>query len=182
MRTMDEKLVDFLWEEITRLDDAIVDLGDALDVKASIVLVLATLLGAISGPTLALHDLPAWVKVAQAIAVAALGFTVICALVALWPSEFTLPPHVEAWEGNITEGAADYKDDPHGVEQIASELRESRMRVAKRRIADNQRITKRKGLFNSPAVFSPGLSWFSDSPDLSFSSRDQFPFRAPNPS
>src|ERR1700721_4632100 len=79
LRTMDEKLVDFLWEEITRLDEAIVDLGDALDVKASIVLVLATLLGAISGPILALHDLPDWVKVAQAIAVAALGFTVICA-------------------------------------------------------------------------------------------------------
>src|ERR1700727_2916720 len=94
---MDEKLVDFLWEEITRLDDAIVDLGDALDVKASIVLVLATLLGAISGPILALHELPPWVKVAHAIAVAGLGFTVICALTALWPSEFTLPPHVEAW-------------------------------------------------------------------------------------
>lgn len=159
---MDEKLVDFLWEEVRQLDEAIVDLGDALDVKASIVLVLATLLGAISGPTLALHDLPAWVKVAQAIAVAALGFTVICALVALWPSEFTLPPHVEAWEGNITEGAADYKDDPHGVEQIASELRESRMRVAKRRIADNQRITKRKGLFNRFAFYTSAVAILMD--------------------
>ena len=159
---MDEKLVDFLWEEVTRLDDAIVDLGDALDVKASIVLVLATLLGAISGPILALHDLPDWVKVAQAIAVAALGFTVICALVVLWPSEFTLPPHVEAWEGNITEGAADYKDDPDGVERIASELRESRMRVAKRRIADNQRITDRKSMFNKFAFYTSAAAILMD--------------------
>jgi len=131
-------------------------------VKASIVLVLATLLGAISGPILALHDLPDWVKVAQAIAVAALGFTVICALVVLWPSEFTLPPHVEAWEGNITEGAADYKDDPDGVERIASELRESRMRVAKRRIADNQRITDRKSMFNKFAFYTSAAAILMD--------------------
>jgi hypothetical protein len=159
---MDEKLVDFLWEEVTRLDEAIVDLGDALDVKASIVLVLATLLGAISGPILALHDLPAWVKVAQAIAVAALGFTVICALAALWPSQFALPSHVEAWEGYITESAADHKEDPDGLAQIKTELRESRVRVVKRRIADNQRITKRKGLFNKFAFYTSAVAILMD--------------------
>lgn len=159
---MDEKLADILWEDVARLDEAIVDLGDALDVKASIVLVLATLLGAISGPILLLHDLPPWVKLAQAIAVAALGFTVLAALVALWPGDFSMPPKVEDWEAFITESAADHKDDADGLALVETELRESRVRVAKRRIAANKRITDRKAQYNGFAFYTSGVAILMD--------------------
>jgi hypothetical protein len=163
---MNEKILDTLWEDANALDDAVVKLGDALDVKASIVLVLATFLGAVSGPILILHDLAAWVKFAQATAVAALGCAVVACLIALWPAEFILPPTVEAWEAFITEAADEQKDNPNGLDAVLLDLYRSRLRKAKERIGINRRFTDRKSKYNSYAFYAVAIAILMDGATL----------------
>ena len=49
------QIVEVLRDDTEKLDELYFQLGDVLDVKASIILVLVTLLGAVSGQVLALH-------------------------------------------------------------------------------------------------------------------------------
>jgi hypothetical protein len=151
---MNFKILQALGEDADRLDDMLFNLGDTLDVKASIVLVLAAFLGTVSGAVLALHELPSWVKLAQAAAVIALGCIVVFCLIALWPSEFGTPPGVERWERYVVELADDYKNDPHGLDAILLELRGSRLTNAKERIVTNRRLTTRKTKYNTYAFYA----------------------------
>lgn len=148
---MEKEISDILWEDASELDEAIVKLGDALDVKASIVLILVTLLGAISGPILVLAGLPQQVKIAQCVAVAALTLAVYFSLVVLWPSDFSMPPDTDSWEQFIWETGAEQQNN---AQAIATELRASRIRLAKKRIASNQKITVRKARFNQYAFYA----------------------------
>jgi hypothetical protein len=165
---MNEKILQALWEDADRLDDALFTLGDALDVKASIVLVLATFLGAVSASILAIPTLTLapWVKFEQATAVAGLACAVVCCLVALWPSVFSLPPRIEDWESFVTESAGDHKNQKDGLEAVHLELQAARLRVAKKRIAINKRFTDRKAKFNGYAFYATAIVILADGATL----------------
>ena len=169
---MEKELADILWENASQLDEAVVKLGDALDVKASIVLILATMLGTISGPALIMRgELPPWLKGVQAAAVLALAFAVIFALMVLWPVEFKLPPGIEGWENFLRETAEEHKDDiapdaEHMVENVRAELRRSRLAAAKKRVAVNLRYALRKSKYNRYAYYASGLAILLDAATL----------------
>ncbi|HEY0703079.1 MAG TPA: hypothetical protein VGD60_09955 [Candidatus Acidoferrales bacterium] len=165
---MNDKILQAVWEDAARLDDLLFTLGDTLDVKASIVLVLATLLGAVTGSILALDLLAPWVKLAQAVAVLGIFCTVVFCLVALWPSTFGTPPGVEGWEGFVTELAGDYKDDPHGLDAVLLELQGGRLGKAKQRIAINRKLTKRKAKFNKYAFYGSAVVILMDALTLAW--------------
>jgi hypothetical protein len=159
---MHEKIEQALWEDISHIDETIFSLADALDVKASILLVLTTFLGAVAASILVLPNLPAWVKLAQAVAVAALTLTVVCCLAALWPATFETPPSVEKWRAFITEAAGELKDDPHGISEVLRKFHESRVKAGEKRIAANKRITTRKAAFNKAAFYFSALAILMD--------------------
>jgi len=151
---MNEKILQALWEDTNHLDDLAYSLGDALDVKASIVLVLCTFLGAVSASILALPDLARWVKFVQATAVAGIACAVVFCMGTLWPWEFLAPPRIEDWESFVTESAVDHKNQKDGLDAVLLELQGARLRVAKKRIATNLKLTTRNGKYNQRAIFA----------------------------
>lgn len=91
------QIVEVLRGDTEKLDELYFQLGDVLDVKASIILVLVTLLGAVSGQVLALHGLSPALKFLQVISVLSLGFAVILTILALRISRFYASPLPSDW-------------------------------------------------------------------------------------
>src|SRR5208283_5698479 len=92
---VNKEIKDAIVEQSKRLDETYWALGDVLDVKASIVLVAVTFLGALSGQILAIDCLPPHIKVVQVFSVLLLVAVGILVLRCLWLKEFELPPKPE---------------------------------------------------------------------------------------
>jgi hypothetical protein len=90
---MDKEIKARIAEEIRRVDEAYWSLVDVLDVKASVVLVAITFLGALSGQILSIDDLPLFIKVLQILAILMLCVAGVLILRCLWLREVLLPPN-----------------------------------------------------------------------------------------
>jgi hypothetical protein len=89
---MDKEIKARIAEEIRRVDEAFWSLVDVLDVKASVVLVALTFLGALSGQILGIDKLPTYIKILQIAAIVMLCIVGVLILRCLWLREALLPP------------------------------------------------------------------------------------------
>lgn len=139
-----EKAYDRLLAEISSKDDLAVKLGDTLDVKASILLLVITFLATQTAyfldksPTALPHHL----LVCSGML---LGCATIAALVELWPRTYMLPLP----EKSGVERAAELRDfygQHEGVEAgvMVAEFTKNQMGWAQSRIASNQAINRNK--------------------------------------
>src|SRR5580698_4493559 len=103
---MDKEIKARIADEIRRVDEAFWSLVDVLDVKASVVLVAITFLGALSGQILGIDNLPLTIKILQILAILMLCVAGVLILRCLWLKEVMLPPSPDeliAWVKELKE-------------------------------------------------------------------------------
>jgi hypothetical protein len=145
---MRKEIGDTIAQEAERLDELKYQAADVLDVKASIILVVVTFLGTLSGQILSLPDLPTNVKVAQIVAVVADCLAGMLTLVALWPRDFDLPPSTEESVAYV-EKLEKHFDGQVGAEDLVfEEFRKSRARGISSRIKTNSKLVAFKSRLN----------------------------------
>ena len=147
-------------EDVEKLNETMFQTGDALDAKASFVLVIITLLAAFSIEVLRGPDLSPYLKALQGLAVAAIVAGVAASICALWPMAFDVRPMPEAWEKSmqefIAESATKLKIEPSQITavQVLEEFNAARQRVALRRLAANREIVAKKAKRNNIAFYA----------------------------
>src|SRR5215469_16513274 len=102
-RPMHVKIAEALEKDVEKLDEIHFGTGDALDAKASFVLVVLTLLAALSGQVVILHDLTRTIKTLQVLAILSIIVGVVMSILALWPRRFDIPPGHQVWNKFLTD-------------------------------------------------------------------------------
>lgn len=147
---MKEKIQNAIADDARRLDEIFFQLGDVLDVKASIILVVITFLGALSGQVLVLKDLPLTIKLMQVIAVLLLTASLSVTICSLWPREFDAPPKPEEWLDYLEQLTKHFEDEQtDSSDLILEEFEKAKARRTLERIAKNRGITNTKSDFNT---------------------------------
>jgi hypothetical protein len=141
---MDKKIQDAINEDTKRLDESYFAVGDVLDVKASVVLVVVTFLGALSGQILTLHDLPVAIKGLQLASVLSLCAVGLLILSCLWLKRFQLPPKPELWKQWVIELEQNLKAHDDASELVAEEFGRQREARTLERIALNSELASKK--------------------------------------
>src|ERR1700722_4214172 len=137
---MNKEVQNEINEQEKRLDEVFFQLGDVLDVKASVVLVVISFLGAISGQILTLSDLPLLIKVVQFVGVAGLATAVVLTVVSLWPRVFDLPKDREEWVAYAKEVDKHFEGKPDAARLTAERVIQS---ISEKR---HERIVKNRAL------------------------------------
>lgn len=157
-------------EATKRLDELNYSVGDTLDVKSSIILVVITILGTISGGIIATQQLPTAIKVIQVIGVLALVIAGVLSLIALWPRNFSVPPAPEKLRNYLNEWVEYYAGEAQAEEKASAEFESEEQRLALERISVNGRLASWKSKLNSAAFYATAvavlmelasLSWFA---------------------
>jgi len=124
-------------------DDQTFRLGDAIDVKASIALVVITFLATQTGSFLSVGgraaELPLWSAFALAIAGA-------LAVSELWPRDYEIEA-TEGLDGWIQELGDYYRHDDDADSKVAEAVRSGHIARTKERIEANARINQRKSVY-----------------------------------
>jgi len=147
-----DNLLDALRADATKLDDLYYQLADVLDVKASIILVLVTLLGTISGQVLALKDLSPALKYLQVLSVLSLGIAVVLTILALRISRFYGSPSPEDWARNLSDWQDHYAPYEHAGDLIWEHFTAVRDELTLERIKLNRQLTQKKSSLNRWAL------------------------------
>jgi hypothetical protein len=127
-------------DRLEKKDELVMALGDTLDVKASIVLVLLTVLATQTGTFLVTaspdHILQVWSAAAQAIA----G---VLALFELWPREYAveLPEQLKSWVDGLH---LYYAEDPDGEKKVSAAFEKGLIERATERIQKNTTLNDNK--------------------------------------
>ena len=145
---MNKEIESVIAEHEKRLDELFFQLGDVLDVKASIILVVISFLGAISGQVLLVPDLAYLIKGMQVIAVLSLAGGVFATVRSLWPREFEAPPDTAEWLNYLRELEAYFVGKGNAEELITKEFSESISKRRQERIAKNRAMTQKKAKLN----------------------------------
>lgn len=138
---------EFLGERARERDRFELDLGDAFDVKASIVLLILTFLGTISATMLTAESLTRIPKLAQIPVIAALVISGIFCVACLWPKDYLLddlPATYANWLANLRESDSARLE---GITSLSLELA-------------NGRITHNHALNKTKAWALNGAFWF----------------------
>jgi hypothetical protein len=128
---------EFLGERTRERDRFELELGDAFDVKASIVLLILTFLGTISATMLTADSLTKIPKLAQIPVIAAIVISGIFCVACLWPKDYLfddLPETYANWLDGLGESDAERLE---GVTTLSLEL-------ATGRITHNHALNKTK--------------------------------------
>lgn len=150
--SMRKEITSALIDEAKRLDEIYFQLGDVLDVKASIILVIATFLGTISAQVLALDKLSWLVKLLQLGTVISVGSSLILTVLALRIREFDAPPDPKEWRSNVDQWEKYYSEYPNGEDWLVSYFEEYRMKLFIERIDENKRLAAEKSKLNKWAL------------------------------
>jgi len=135
---------EMLLQDIALKDDLAVKLGDALDVKASIGLVVITFLATQSAYFLDKQSLPHGGRLFQFASIISVTVAGILALMELWPRTYMIPePEGGAIEERI-EQLADFYGEAANSESISDQLTRDEIQWAKNRIMTNQRHNRNK--------------------------------------
>ncbi|MFZ0579758.1 MAG: hypothetical protein WA690_10880 [Candidatus Acidiferrales bacterium] len=152
------QIVEVLRGDTEKLDELYFQLGDVLDVKASIILVLVTLLGAVSGQVLALHGLSPALKFLQVISVLSLGFAVILTILALRISRFYASPLPSDWAENLLDWHTYYSEYPDSENLIWDHFTQVRDELTRERVTKNRALTQQKSGLNKWALRATTLA------------------------
>jgi hypothetical protein len=145
---MNQEIENAIAEHEKRLDELFFQLSDVLDVKASIILVVISFLGAISGQVLVLHDLPFLIRSVQMVAVLALAGGVFATVRSLWPRIFDAPPDTAEWISYLQELENHYEGEDNASELVAKDFMQAIARRRQERIAKNRALTTAKSNLN----------------------------------
>jgi hypothetical protein len=130
-------------EAVLERDRALFTMGDTLDVKASIVLVLITFLATLTSDILHDHALSAPLRLAQVLSAMLLAAGAICSVASLWPKDF----QVETGEG-FAEWLQDlrthYASEPEPDLSVSAAIADGRIARAHERIVHNRALTEWK--------------------------------------
>lgn len=148
---MKKEIEDSLAQEQKRLDELFFQLGDVLDVKASIILVVITFLGTISSQVLVVPNLPNLIKGIQIIAVLALGFGLVATVWSLWPRAFEAPQDAAEWLDYLQKLEKHYAGKDDTSELVAKDFSQDMARRRQDRITRNRALAKTKAKFNNVA-------------------------------
>lgn len=131
-------------EELTAEAERSVDLGDALDMKANVWLVVITFLGTQSVYFVE-KGLPTWPHLAQATAILLLIVAAILTLVGLYPRDYLLfTPSNGAIESRLSQLSEFYSDAAEASTLIERQLIKDQIMWARERIETNHFLNKRK--------------------------------------
>jgi hypothetical protein len=146
---MNKEIKDAIAEHEKRLDELFFQLGDVLDVKASIILVVISFLGAISGQLLVLHDLPYLIRGIQIVAVLALAGGVFATVRSLWPRVFDAPPDTAEWMEYLQQLEKYFAGKDDASELVANDFLQAIAQRRQERIARNRALTTTKSNLNA---------------------------------
>lgn len=157
-----KEIVDLVAEDAKRLDEIKYQVGDVLDVKASIILVAVTFLATLSGEILAVSDLPAAIKIIQVVAVVAVSVGGISTLWALWPRKFDIPPRPDESSAYAEELEEHFRGKLDSDELIVKQFTQTVMTLRLERIAANDKLASSKTKLNKCAFYSIGVAVFAE--------------------
>jgi len=155
---MQKEILDAVYEDAKRLDEINYGVGDALDVKASILLLVITFLGTLSGQILGLTILPRAMKVVQLIAVLGICTSGVLTLLALWPRRFSIAPAPEEMLNYAEELAVYFEGEPNQEELLLERFRRDRRELTSERISKNNQIAATKTRFNELGFYAITVS------------------------
>jgi hypothetical protein len=138
---------EFLAERTRERDRFELELGDAFDVKASIVLLILTFLGTISATMLTAEKLTAIPKLAQIPMIASIVISGIFCVACLWPKDYLfddLPETYANWLADLGESDSERLE---GITSLSLELA-------------NSRISRNHALNKTKAWSLNGAFWF----------------------
>ncbi len=144
---------EFLGERARERDRFELELGDAFDVKASIVLLILTFLGTISATMLTAQILTRVPKLAQIPVIAAIVVSGVFCVACLWPKNYLLddlPATYTNWLANLEES------DPARLERITG----LSLELANGRITHNHALNKTKAWALNGAFWSMAVALF----------------------
>ena len=151
---MRKEITDGVAEDAKRLDEIYYELGDTLDVKASIILVLAAFLGAVSGQVLTLPSLSWPIEVLQSLVVLSLGLCAVFTVLCLRIREFDGPPPPEQWAESLYSWSEHYAKYPTGDDDMLEHFEIERRNLTSERIAGNRKLAKEKAKMNGRALWA----------------------------
>jgi hypothetical protein len=146
---MNKEIEDVIAEQEKHLDELFFQVGDVLDVKASIILVVISFLGAISSQILLVQDLSCLIKGLQILAVLALAGGVFTTVWSLWPRVFDAPPNTEEWIEYLQELEKFYAGQEDSAERAFKAFKDSISKRRQERISKNRALAERKSNLNS---------------------------------
>ena len=149
---MQKTLADHISEEAKRLDEISYQAGDVLDVKGSIVLLVVTFLGALSGQIVSVPDLPPTIKVIQVVAVAALCSSGLLTICALWPRDFGIPRDPKKLTTYVNALFEYFSDKPKPEEFVLQQYEEVKNQSVVDRISTNTHFARSKARLNKLAL------------------------------
>ena len=123
--------VGWLYDLSKRKEGYEVTLGDSLDVKASIALVVVAFLGATSGTILTVATLGFYSKLIQVVAIAATGGAGLCGFISLWPKIYWLEDFPQQYL-NWAQGMASYHKEQFSHDMLLrKDMHEVEVRITK---------------------------------------------------
>ncbi|MGA7856039.1 MAG: hypothetical protein WCA15_22150 [Candidatus Acidiferrales bacterium] len=152
------QIVEVLRDDTEKLDELYYQLGDVLDVKASIILVLVTLLGAVSGQVLSLQALSPALKFLQVISVVSLGAAVILTILALRISRFYASPLPSEWAQSLMDWHLYYSNYPDSEDLLWEHFSQVRDELTLERVTKNRILTQQKSALNKWALRATTLA------------------------
>lgn len=132
--TIDATILD----RISARDSLAFEMGDALDTKASIALVVITFLGTQTAWFVTERRIDGFWLLTQSVSALLLVVAGVLAIIALWPRKYDAEgvDGLEDWVGKLREH---YKDDPDADNKVSAAVVRGAIKRAKERIAVNTR-------------------------------------------
>jgi hypothetical protein len=136
-----------LRELVADRDRLELSLGDALDVKGSIVLVVITFLATLSGSLLESPGLGRYGRLGQLISIVALAVGGVLAVVSVWPRNYYFPDLPQKYERWIADLKAYYAQQPNQDSLVESTVTEGIVVQAMDRVTRNHKINGSKSRY-----------------------------------
>ena len=159
---MRKEILNAVAEEARRKEDFYWRAGEALDLKASIILLVVTFLGTLSGQLLSLSDLPVPLRVVQLVAVLAVCASGILTLCGLWPRTFATSGDPNEHLKYANELEKYYQGQPNAEDLVERDFEKARTDIVLSQIATNEPLATSKSRFNKLAFYPLAVAVLAD--------------------
>lgn len=131
-------------DDVRSRDSYELSLGDALDVKVSILLAAITFLAALSGGIIAYSGLPVFFKWLQLGSLAALSAAGVLSLWELWPADYSFPHTPKQWAEWIAKLERHYAGKDDAATLVYRKYVDGVVAMAQERFEANRKINIKK--------------------------------------
>ena len=151
---MNMDILRFRYEHARDRDSFELSLGDALDVKGSILLAAIAIMATLSGYILGIGRVPELLRLAQVLSVAILSIGGILTIGELWPRDYLLYDTPEAYSKWMSDIESRQNQPAGGGNVALIEILQGAVEIANEGITENHRINKRKSALLNAAFYS----------------------------